>query len=136
MKRKLTTGLIVLVETRLRVSEIGTIDGGAAGGLDPQYLLGLILHRQGAAFLRRILVGPGGLLLAEQLERQFRGAADDILYLVGILHARQLDGDAVLALLLNGGFRCAEGIDAVFDNLQGLPDGNCDLRIKALLLRM
>ena len=73
------------------------------------------------------------LFLAEELERQFRRAADDIFDLIGILHAGQLDGDTVLALLLNGGFRCAKGIDAVFDNFQGLADGNCDLGIQALL---
>ena len=126
-------GLVVLVETGLRVGQVGAIDGGAARGLHPKYLLGLLLQRQGLAFLRRILVCAGGLFLAEQLEGQLGGAADDILHLIGILHAGQLDGDAVLALLLDGRFDGAQGIDAVLDDLQGLADGERDLGIEARL---
>ncbi|CAJ9898899.1 Uncharacterised protein [Burkholderia pseudomallei] len=53
-----------------------------------------------------------------RLER--RGAADDVLRLRGVLHARQLDDDPVVALLLEDRLGHAEFVDAVVQRRQVL----------------
>ena len=58
--------------------------------------------------------------LVDQLELEQRGLADEGLGPRRILHARELDQDAVLALLLDGRLGDAELVDAVADGLEPL----------------
>ncbi len=112
--------IVVLTKGATGIDEVGAIDGGAARGLNPEHLIRGFLQWQGGTLLRGILICGCRLFQAEKLESEFRGAADDVLHLIGILNARQLDCDAILALLLDGRFRGAQGIDAILDDLQGL----------------
>ena len=61
-------------------------------------------------------------LLVEQPELQQRGLADERLGALGILHARQLDQDAIGALTGDGGLGHAELVHAVADGLHALAD--------------
>ena len=54
------------------------------------------------------------------MKRELGGLADDAFDLVGILYAGNLQDDAVAALLLNGGLRGSERVDAVLDDLERL----------------
>ena len=62
-------------------------------------------------------------LLVEQLELEQRGLADQRLGALGVLDARELDEDAVVALPRDGRLGDAELVDAVADRLHPLAHG-------------
>ncbi len=62
-------------------------------------------------------------LVVDQLELEQRGLADESFGALGILHARELDEDPIVALLLDGRLGDAELVHAIADGLEALPDG-------------
>ena len=68
-------------------------------------------------------VGGRGMLGIHHAEFQGRGGAEDLLGARRILHTGQLDDDAILALLLNHGFRHAQLVDTVAQGRDILRDG-------------
>src|SRR6266542_708731 len=61
--------------------------------------------------------------VVDQLELEERGLADEGLRPLGVLDARELDQDAVVSLLHDGGLGHPELVHAVADRLQPLPHG-------------
>ena len=121
----------VLVDRDARGGEIATgqvcllAEHEGRPALDPGLLVDPALverleafgHRAGAR--RRLRIH----LVIHQLELEQRRLADEGLGPLGILHAGQLDQDAVLPLLLDRRLRDAELVDPVADGLEPLSDG-------------
>ena len=125
------------VKTRLGIAQICAVDSRGTRGLHPEDLaLALVglrllrLHREGGAFLRRIVGRAGRLAFADKLEGELGRLADHLDDLVGVADTRQLHDDAVLALALNRGFRDAGAVDALVDDAQRLIDRLADAALK------
>ena len=102
---------------------------------DLALLLGLLVHAplvEDLVAVGRAALAPRRLrvdALVDQLELEERGLADEGLGALGILHARELDEDAIVALLLDGRLGHAELVDAVADGLEPCRDGQLALGV-------
>ena len=101
------------VEARLGIGEV--VAGQHDLALDDQRRSAALDVTLGAERHRPVSGGRGQRLgtLVDHAQLERRGAADDVLGLRGVLHARQLDDDAVGALLLDHRLGDAELVDAV-----------------------
>jgi hypothetical protein len=113
--------LRLVVETGLRVGQ--SVAGQHHLLLDQQWhaaALDIEFGTEGHLAGLRRFEGAGGLL--DHADFQRRGAAEDVLGFGRVLHARQLDDDAVGALLGNHRFGDAEFVDPIVERRHVLLD--------------
>ncbi len=111
-----------LVEAGLRV--VDAVAGQHDLALD-EHLRAVALDEEVAAegHLARERLLERARVLVDHPDLERGGAAEDVLGARGVLHARELDDDAVAALLLDDRLGDAELVDAVAQDLDVLRDG-------------
>ena len=96
-----------------------------------------LLDRQRAGALALLVIGQlievGRVLalIGHQAELELGGRAEDVLQALGVLQARHLDQDTVVAFALDVGFGGAERVDAPAQHLDRLLDGAAHTGIDA-----